>query len=50
MSCLEKHHNKINPVPQSITETDKEVCIQDSNSIVISNLPNHNRDNNNNNT
>ena len=44
MSCLEKHHNKINPVPQSITETDKEMCIQDSNSIVISNLPNHNRD------
>ena len=44
MSCLEKHHNKINPVPQSITETNKEMCIQDSNSIVISNLPNHNRD------
>ena len=44
MSCHEKHHNKINPVPQSITETDKEMCIQDSNSIVISNLPNHNRD------
>ena len=44
MSCLEKHHNKINPVPQSITETNKEMCIQDSNSIVISNLPNHKRD------
>ena len=44
MSCLEKHHYKINPVPQSITETDKEMYIQDSNSIVISNLPNQNRD------
>ena len=44
MLCLEKHHNKINPVPQNILETDKEMCIQDSNSIVISNLPNHNRD------
>ena len=44
MSCLEKHHNKINPVPQNISETDQEMCIQDSNSIVISNLPNHNRD------
>ena len=44
MSSLEKHHKRINPLPQGIMEADKEMCIQDNNNIVISHLPNHNRD------